>query len=234
MASLNFYVYAYLRLDGTPYYIGKGKELRAWIKGKGEVKPPKDPIRIILVETNLTDIGALAIERRLIRWYGRKDVGTGILHNKTDGGDGSAGRKISKEQITKQVASKIKNGNIGKGKKQLAEHVKKRADSIRGRKHTDAHKEAAAAPKRGIKHTVERCNNISIGLKGNIPWNKGLHTGPRSVESIEKQKNNSKGINSGPQNKIKCPHCNKIGGVSNMKRYHFYNCSIVSTALKEF
>ncbi len=30
----------------------------------------------------------------------------------------------------------------------------------------------------------------------------------------------------GPQQLVGCPHCGKTGGVSNMKRYHFDNCSV--------
>lgn len=94
----NYYTYAYLREDRTPYYIGKGKGRRAFRKEKRIVSPPKDKNRIIFLKQNLTEEEAFKHEIYMIGVFGRKDLGTGILHNRTDGGDGSSGALVSEER----------------------------------------------------------------------------------------------------------------------------------------
>ena len=64
--KLVFYVYAYLRADNSPYYIGKGRGKRAFSKDH-TINLPKNKTKIVILESNLTEIGALALERRMIK-----------------------------------------------------------------------------------------------------------------------------------------------------------------------
>jgi hypothetical protein len=82
-----YYTYAYLKADGSPYYIGKGKGNRLYHHRGKNCIPPKDKNRIIKLKQNLTEEAAFKHEIYMIAVFGKKCDGTGILMNIADGGN---------------------------------------------------------------------------------------------------------------------------------------------------
>jgi hypothetical protein len=154
-----YYTYAYLREDGTPYYIGKGKGRRVYRKDR-RIKPPIDKSRIIFLKQNLTEEEAFKHEIYMISVFGRKDLETGILQNRTNGGEGTSGspRFISEEH-------KEKLRNISKGRIVGEETRKKLSEIHKNRKFSEESRKKMSDSKVGSKLSEEHKNNISKSSK---------------------------------------------------------------------
>jgi hypothetical protein len=155
-----YYTYAYLREDKTPYYIGKGKDNRAYSTHYNTCVPPKN--RILILKDNLTEENAFKHEIYMISVYGRKDLGTGILWNRTDGGDGVSGHKHT-EEMRRLISQKTREGMTPEVKKKLSKSSKGKKMSEEARKKLSESKKGQVFTEETIKQRVKtRCQKYTF------------------------------------------------------------------------
>jgi hypothetical protein len=176
-----YYTYAYLREDKTPYYIGKGTGDRLYKKGSRVFAPPKDKSRIIYLKQNLTEEEAFKHEIYMIAVLGRKDLGTGILHNRTDGGEGCSGairsdetkRKLSEAKKNISEETRRKMSEARKGKPHSEEHVKNLSRANKGKTRSEETRKRISEAHKGKTHLEESIQKMSEKKKGKKCWNDG-------------------------------------------------------------
>jgi hypothetical protein len=191
-------VYQHRRLDTNEiFYIGIGKKKnRPYSKTKRNnywnAIVNKYGYSVEIIHTDITWEQSCEIEKMLILKYGRKDIGTGVLSNMTDGGDGGINpndiiRKMYSDKMignnyrkgsthTKETIEKIKN----KRKLQIIteEHKKKISESGKGRILSEETRkkigEKNTVSLKGRKLPKEVCEKMSNSKIGQLHWNYGL------------------------------------------------------------
>jgi len=202
----------------------------------------------------LTEVGALAIERRLIRWHGRIDQNTGILRNRTNGGDGGPGA-LPGNTLSEETKQKISAAHKGKKRGPMSEESKQRlSESLKGKNagkiRTDEQKSAQSMRQAGrsgtpcSEETKQKLREANLGKKRG-PMSEEhrrklgeIHRGkPKSPEQIAKQRAKIIGrkpsaderqayLESMERGKTTCEHCGKVATLGNYRRWHGANCRL--------
>lgn len=180
------------RYDGRPFYVGKGKGNRAqshFLPSDSKYSPNRLKSAVILkireaglepildmLAKDMTDEDAISMERSLIKAYGRRDLGLGLLTNMTDGGEGVANRAYNSEtarKITVALTGKplslehraaLRRGAIQRVRNPCSEATKQKIRSkALGRKHS-----AEARLKMSQSQTKRTRKSLSVETKRKI------------------------------------------------------------------
>lgn len=122
-----------------------------------------------------------------------------------------------------ETCIKISESNMGRIVSEITR--RKISQSNIGNYHTKESKQKMSESHKGKTFTDEHCRKISIANKNpseETRYKQG--SGKRGKKLTNETKKRISEANSNPQKRITCPRCNKTGGSSNMKRYHFDNC----------
>jgi len=175
-------VYHHKRLDNNNiFYIGIGKDEKRAISLSGRSKhwfniKNKCGFEYQIILSDIPWEEAVSWEKYLIGLYGRKDVGTGVLINLTDGGEGALGMVMSEE--ARQKMSKVHKGKII-SEEQRKIMSKQSAGSnnpmygrtgdshpMFGKTHTEEARKKISERFKGVKKTDEHRAKLSISKSG--------------------------------------------------------------------
>lgn len=118
-----YYVYIHINsITSQPFYVGKGEGYRSK-RRSGRSKDWNDIVSkygyvIKIIESGLSEIESIQREKHYISLYGRIDNKTGILINKTSGGNyGTSGRVVTNDErrrISDTLKMKYEQGILKK------------------------------------------------------------------------------------------------------------------------
>jgi predicted GIY-YIG superfamily endonuclease len=175
-------VYKHIRLDtNNPFYIGIGKtEKRAFSKHRRNKYwksiTSKTNYEVEILFDNLSWEECCVKEIELIKLYGRKDNGTGILVNMTDGGEGSLG--IIKSDEVRKKLSECQSGDkhYFYGKSHSDETKEKLSIKLKGRIISEESRKKMSETHKKMTISEETRKKMAESLRGK----------PRSEETKEK------------------------------------------------
>ena len=153
------------------------------------------------------------LHAKLVRKYGQEN----ILKTKIDCSSEEIAFELEKGLIKCFKRNGIKLTNLTDGGEGMYGHAptpetrKKLSDALKGKPKTEEHKIKVGIANKGKVRSLEHKAAVSKAQKGR-------------KATFEARMKISLGNKGKEKPKVICPHCQKIGGISTMRRWHFDNC----------